>query len=282
MTFLTLASANAADFSLRQPPAAPTIVKVGFYLSEIISVNEQQENFQFEGRLIATWRDPRQAFDPALTGTSVKTYTGSFQFTELYEGWWPQFVLANESGFFEEQAIFLKVQSDGEIHLIREISALAEMPLDLHRFPFDRQHFTAKFLVLGHDRSEVRLESDLSHTGRDDCGVQIAQWNLKGVEVLVDDFWPHLEGDLKPVYSRMVAMLDMERRPHFMPILRLSIEKPYYNSYPPSLPLYLSIKCTSGDTYFTAIARRGPVQLRWRLRWFSGNREQRADCIEPS
>jgi hypothetical protein len=180
VTFLTLASANAADFSLRQPPAAPTIVKVGFYLSEIISVNEQQENFQFEGRLIATWRDPRQAFDPALTGTSVKTYTGSFQFTELYEGWWPQFVLANESGFFEEQAIFLKVQSDGEIHLIREISALAEMPLGLHRFPFDRQHFTAKFLVLGHDRSEVRLESDLSHTGRDDCGVQIAQWNLKG------------------------------------------------------------------------------------------------------
>ena len=216
VTVLTLPSSTLANFSLRQPPAVPTIVKVGFYLSEINSVNEQQENFEFEGRLIATWRDPRLAFDPALAGTPVKTYTGSFQFTELFEGWWPQFVLANESGFFEEQAIFLKVESDGEIHLIREISALAEMPLDLHRFPFDRQHFSAKFLVLGYEKSEVRLEPDLAHTGRDDGGVQIAQWHLNRVEVVVDDFRPHLEGHLEPEFSRMVAMFDMERRPQFM------------------------------------------------------------------
>ena len=63
VTVLTLPSATRADFSLRQPPAVPTIVKGGFYLSEINSVNEQQENFEFEGRLIATWRDPRLAFD---------------------------------------------------------------------------------------------------------------------------------------------------------------------------------------------------------------------------
>lgn len=210
------ALAARADMELRNPPSLPTVVQVGFYLSDINDVNEQQETFEFEGRLISTWRDPRQAFDPDVAGTLLKTYTGHYAFTELFEGWWPQFVLANESGEFAEQGVVLKVAPDGVLRLVQEINAIAEMPLDLHRFPFDRQHFTAKFLVLGYELSEIRLEPDIDSTGRDDGGVQIAQWSLKGVEIETDVFRPHLEGNVQPEYSRFSVSFDMQRRPQFM------------------------------------------------------------------
>ena len=52
-----VALAARADMELRNPPSLPTVVQVGFYLSDINDVNEQQETFEFEGRLISTWRD---------------------------------------------------------------------------------------------------------------------------------------------------------------------------------------------------------------------------------
>jgi len=205
-----------ADLALRNPPSLPTVVRVGFYLSDINDVNEQQETFEFEGRLISMWRDPRQAFDPVAAGAPVKTYAGSYAFTEIFEGWWPQFVLANESGEFSQQGVVLKVSPDGSLRLVQEINAVAEMPLDLHRFPFDRQKFTARFLVLGYEANEVRLVTDIDSTGRDDRGVQIAQWKLQEVEIETDIFRPHLEGKLQVEYSRFSVKFDMERRPEFM------------------------------------------------------------------
>lgn len=205
-----------ADPVLRNPPAVPTVVQVGFYLSDINDISEQNENFEFEGRLISSWKDPRVAFDPAVAGVSVKTYTGSYQFTEIFAGWWPQLVLANESGHFEQQGVILKVEADGSLRLVQEITAVAEMPLDLHHFPFDQQGFIARFLVLGYEEKDVRLEADLESTGRDDSGVQIAQWHLVGIEIEAERFRPHLEGEFEPVYSGIAVRFEMDRRPEFM------------------------------------------------------------------
>jgi hypothetical protein len=213
---LAHAGKTQADAGILNPPASPTLIEVGFYLSDINNINEQQETFEFEGRLISTWRDPRLAFDPKIEGTDIKTYTGDFQFNEVFTGWWPQFVLANESGDFEKQSVVLKHRADGELHLIQEITAKAEMPMALQRFPFDRQSFQANFLVLGYEEDEIQLVADLDHTGRDNWGVQIAQWDIKSLDVRVNSFRPSLKGDLQPTYSQFSVYLDMERQPQFM------------------------------------------------------------------
>ena len=205
-----------ANVALLVPPSVPTVVKVGFYLSDINDVDEQNETFEFEGQLISTWNDPRLAFDPDIVGTSEKNYVGHYQFEEVFTGWWPQFVLSNESGHFEIHGVMVRIRADGQVQMIQELTAVAEMPMALRRFPFDAQSFTANFLVLGYQKSEVLLEPDFDHTGRDDDGVQIAQWNLTGIKIEVDTFRPHLEGDLEPEYSRFVAQLEMNRLPHFM------------------------------------------------------------------
>ena len=213
---LFTSNSSIADLSLLNPPAEPTVVKVGFYLSDINDVNEQQETFEFEGRLISRWKDARLAFDPLENGSDFITYTGSFQFSEIFAGWYPQFVLANKSGAFEQEAVVLRHYPDGTLHLIQEISAVVEMPMSLRRFPFDQQIFTAYFLVLGYTESQVQLEVDLDSTGRDDNGVQVAQWHLEDVNIQVDPLEPSLKGSVQPRYSRVAVQLDMRRRPQFM------------------------------------------------------------------
>ena len=213
---LFIAFVAQADEDSLGPPSVPTVVEMGFYLSDINDVNEQQETFEFEARLVSRWRDPRHAFDATATRGSVKTFTGTYQFEEIFAGWWPQLVLANESGDFEVQALLLEVEPDGQLQLTQEVTAVAEMPMDLRRFPFDRQSFNAHFLVLGYESDEVRLVADLESTGRDDSGVRIAQWHLHGIEIRSDVLLPHLEGSYAPEYSRVVVSLDMERQPQFM------------------------------------------------------------------
>ena len=45
-----------------------------------------------------TWRDARQAFDPAVAGVEEKVFQGAYQFNEIWPGWYPQVILVNESG----------------------------------------------------------------------------------------------------------------------------------------------------------------------------------------
>ncbi len=46
----------------------PVVVDIGFYLSNINFISEADETFHFEGVLSMHWKDPRLAFDPAVTG----------------------------------------------------------------------------------------------------------------------------------------------------------------------------------------------------------------------
>lgn len=205
------------------PPSAggPTRVSVGFFLSDVNAVTEEDETFEFEAILTARWQDPRQAFDPAEAGVSEKLYQGGYQFAEVYQGWWPQLFLANESGHFESQAVLLRIAPDGVLTLIQEFNAVAEMPMQLRRFPFDRQRFEAVFEVLGLGPDEVVLVADPGTTGSMHDGVDIAQWVLHEVRVSAREHLPgHAHATARPL-SQLVVTLDMARQPGH--ILRLVV-----------------------------------------------------------
>jgi hypothetical protein len=210
-------AARGSDF-LRGPPSLnePTRVSVGAFLSDVNAVTEEDETFEFEAVLTLGWRDPRLAFDPAEAGVSEKVYQGAYQFAEVFEGWWPQLILANESGHFESQAVLLRVAPDGSLTLIQEINAVAEMPMKLRRFPFDRQHFEAIFEVLGLGPDRVVLVADPTTTGSTERSVSIAQWLLHGVRVSTREARAiYQDGHTRPL-SQLVVSLDMARLPGHM------------------------------------------------------------------
>ena len=107
---------------LGPPPGdEPTEVLAGFYLSDLTSIEGEHELCVFEGVLTLTWRDLRQAFDAEALGVQQRIYQGDFQFSEVYEGWWPQLILTNESGGFSRRGNLLRIAPDGTMTYIEEL-----------------------------------------------------------------------------------------------------------------------------------------------------------------
>jgi hypothetical protein len=126
---LVAALASVAEASSTPPPGdRPVIVKAGFMLYDINEVEETTETFEFEGALLLNWQDPREAFDVEVEGVAEKVFKGDYQFNELFDGWWPQVFLSNESSNFERQGIVLRIEPDGNVWYVEEIDATAESP----------------------------------------------------------------------------------------------------------------------------------------------------------
>lgn len=155
---LAVAAVSAHARSELPPGDRPVVVKAGFMLYDINEIEESTETFEFEGALLLSWHDPRQAFDPAAEGVTERVYKGSYQYTELYDGWRPQAFLANESGSYDRQGTVLRIEPDGTVWYVEEIDAVAESPMDLRFFPFDEQTLQIHFKFLGYGVDEVRFE----------------------------------------------------------------------------------------------------------------------------
>ena len=171
-----------AQVHLLGPPETerPVPVQVGFYLVDIVEVDDGQKTFEFEGILSLRWQDDRQRFDPVEEGTNEKVYQGNYQFSELATGWWPQLALRNESGHYDRQGVILRILPDGNTTYVEELQAVAEVPMNLRRIPFDRQEFEVVFEVLGFDASEVLLVADPDRTGAS-SSVSVTQWRMESL-----------------------------------------------------------------------------------------------------
>ena len=116
---------NDSLFLLGPPnPGEQTTVHVGFFLSDITDVDEEREMFEFESVLTLNWHDDRQAFDPNELGVNELVYQGQFQFNEVFNGWWPQLVLANESGLLDRQGEILRIKPDGSMTYVAELDGM--------------------------------------------------------------------------------------------------------------------------------------------------------------
>jgi len=213
---------NDALFLLGPPnPGEPTTVHVGFFLSDVTDVDEEREMFEFESVLTLKWHDARQAFDPTELGVQELIYQGQFQFNEVFNGWWPQLVLANESGQLEHQGEMLRIKPDGSMTYVAELDAVAKTQMNLHHFPFDSQSFEIIFKCLGFDHSEVLLKPDPVNTGYRAQGVGLAQWEFQDMDVFsLNHNLTFADGHLG-VRSHVAVHVNMVRNPSF--ILRLVV-----------------------------------------------------------
>jgi hypothetical protein len=200
----------------------PVVVDVGFMLSNINAIYEEDETFDFEGVLSMHWQDPRLAFDPELTGYDQLYYQGSFQFNEVFSGWWPQLFLANEAGRFDREGVMLRIMPDGNVYYTEEIDAVAKSSLALARYPFDQQQLVGIFEVLGFNKEQVVLRADPGSSGiwdDDTHEIRIPQWYAPELSTSVAEYEPaYLDGDERGLTAFRVQ-IDIERDPWY--ILRL-------------------------------------------------------------
>jgi len=100
----------------------------------------------------------------------------------MYNGWWPQLVLTNESGDFSRRGNLLRIAPDGKMTYIEELDISAKSPMHMGAFPFDRQTCTASFEVLGFDADQVLLRADPKNSGNKLKDISVADWRFIGLE----------------------------------------------------------------------------------------------------
>ncbi|MGB8331620.1 MAG: hypothetical protein WCE62_15945 [Polyangiales bacterium] len=200
---------------LAGPPRqdGPVVVRASFHLRDVNDIDDEAETVDFEGILTLTWHDARQAFDPTGLGIDEKFYQGAYQFNEVFTGWFPQVILANESGRYEQLGVVLHVTPDGTLTLVQTVNAVAEVDLGLRRYPFDRQRLDASFEVLGGDKEQVVLQVGSQST---EAEVRVPQWKLSGVSASTRDRSAPYAGRPGAVVSTFVVSMDVERQSFFM------------------------------------------------------------------
>jgi hypothetical protein len=198
--FCMLGNGAQAKDNVAGPPEGdgPVIVDIGFLLSNINAIYEEDETFDFEGVLSMHWKDPRLAFDPAETGYDQLYYQGDYEFSEVFNGWWPQVFLANEAGRFDREGVMLRITPEGDVYYTEEIDAIAKSSLALARYPFDEQQLVAIFEVLGLDKNQVVLRADDGTSGiweDDHHQVRVPQWGPPQLSTSVVEYAPvYLDG----------------------------------------------------------------------------------------
>jgi hypothetical protein len=207
----------AAEPFLLGPPKGdrPVVVRASFHLRDINDIDDEMETFEFGGVLKLTWHDPRQAFDAAEAGVDEKVYLGDYQFHEVFDGWFPQVVLVNESGLYEKHGVLLRVQPNGTLTLVEALDAVAEADLDLRRYPLDAQRLVAIFEVLGFATDEVvlQVESDARSAARD--SIRTPQWRVEDVTASTMEREASYAGR-QGIASAFVLSAEVERESFFM------------------------------------------------------------------
>ena len=210
-------NAGTSEADLLSPPGdgGPVVVRTAFHLQDINEIDEEAETFEFTGILTLTWQDRRQAFDPKEAQTEEKIYQGDYQFNELSPAWYPQVILANESGLYEKHSVLLRVKPDGTSTLVETINAVAEVTLDLRRCPFDSQQLEAVFEVLGFDTSEVLLQAELVPPLTDSQKIRTPQWILTNLNFSIRKHTVPYAGS-QGTSSSFVLTIDVLRQSFFM------------------------------------------------------------------
>lgn len=171
------------------PPASPTVVHVGTFVADIVDLDEATETFEIELILVGTWEDPRLAFDPVEEGVNKKLFQGEFQFDEAYPGWWPQFLILNEIGSGDLNAVKIEIYPSGTVRYMEQRNVTLETPMDLRKFPFDVQTLRAFLISFGDSTKEVELRVDQRVLGateeyaEQERHVNIAEWRLQNVDI---------------------------------------------------------------------------------------------------
>ena len=209
--------AEAIDAGMPGPPSLPTEVTVGVFVADIIDLNEVNENFQIELILIATWHDPRLAFDAEKEGSDQKIFQGPYQFAEVFAGWWPQLLILNEVGRGDFNAVKITVYSDGQVRYAEQRNVLLETPMSLQDYPFDIQHLKAYIIPFGNKEDEVVLKiNDGLRQATDEyvkrhSNVNIAEWDLQHLEMKEGETFYRYDGKKQDI-SQILLTIVMKRQ----------------------------------------------------------------------
>lgn len=200
------------------PPSSPTKVDVTAFITDIQNLDELNEEVQVDAIFQYKWSDPRLAFDAKKEGAEYKLFQGSFQLDETFEGWRPQITIINEIGTPQIKDAQIRVYSDGLVILKEQRTLSLETPMQLEKFPFDKQTLKAYMIPFGFDNSEVQLAINPNYKTlvkdyvKNNPEVNVSEWDFKDFSLSTSHPIKQYYG--KPAKVSMLTLkISLDRKP---------------------------------------------------------------------
>lgn len=195
----------------------PIKIKTGFFLTDISEIDVEKETISFEGILTMKWKDSRLVFNPEKEHIHEKVYQGEYMLNEVFNGWWPSVILANESERFDISGSQIKVKPDGQITYIMEINANSKVSMSLKKLPFDSQNCSSVFEIMGFRKNEVMIEADPTTSGsRLKKSYSLEDWEIKGLDVNSVDSPIRFKSGDEEINSSFVVTIYIKRKFGFL------------------------------------------------------------------
>lgn len=188
----------------------PVVVRAGLAFVAVEGIDENQESFTATVDLRLQWRDLRLRYPAEETPIGYREWRGDAVAAQLAGMWSPEIGLANLRGEPSRQSRSLRLYPDGRVEMLRRLTGSFAAPLDVRRFPFDRQALAVELVSEDETANQVILDyrqDDLSFS-RADPDIAIPGWEL-GVVSLTRDPLPGWYGES---YSRLRVALQADRR----------------------------------------------------------------------
>jgi hypothetical protein len=169
MLFVGMAT-SASALELEEgvtPPSdnGPVSVSLGIYVLDITRIDETRNTFDVELDAVASWVDPRLAFEPKAGGSDRKVFVGDEARGIHSSIWTAQIGIANPVGSMGIQSEKLTIYADGRVETSVQVNATCRSNLDYREFPFDSQVLPLNLESFAWNNDVVELSIDHDRTG---------------------------------------------------------------------------------------------------------------------
>jgi len=202
---------EATRAQLLEPPAAPTVVDIAMYVTEIGNIDVMRDRASFSGYAEFSWCDPRHAFDAAQAGVEQKIFMGDSSLKRFGVAWQPDLRIANGIGAVRVSKRVIMVKPDGTTRVEGIFDADIAVDYDLRRFPLDRQVIPIEVESFTWNEDRMTLRARTERVGFNEA-IAIAEWRITGIKSRVDA--ASEVQDERP-FSRFVVDLHVARESGF-------------------------------------------------------------------
>ena len=154
-------------------------MRIAIFVLDVDEINTANQNFDANVYVEYRWRDPRAG------GGGADSVARS-----LHDIWHPRILIVNLQRNWRAFPQIVEVSPDGEATYYQRAWATFSQPLNLEKFPFDRQVFTIQLASAGYTPDEVELLTDPDSSGGIAQNLSVADWDILGWKVESAPFVP--------------------------------------------------------------------------------------------
>jgi Neurotransmitter-gated ion-channel ligand binding domain len=220
-------SEKKPDVDLRKHPTGgktPIDVSLGFYLTNVVAIDESRESFEVAGFLTAQWLDPRLALAGEPDKSEEQETTRNFLKEDL---WTPSIEGANTISFKTFQ-YSLEADRNSLVTYWERFDGVFSNDFQLGRFPFDTQVLRFEFQPFLSSASHIRFtDQALPSTGiSPQQHTELAAWHLQELRYTAKKL--PSDGFLPPIQDALFEIVVKRRSGFyvwkiFLPLLMMTM-----------------------------------------------------------